>query len=146
MLSITEADVVFGTQFTQIITVFAEETDPETGEVTNIPSTTVPVITKSFNDPGVTVILEVGQVTISGTYRSIIAISWEYIDLNDVVQSTNSTPTPGTFNKITKVDSPSNLTEDCIYTIDGETFTHHVSIPSYTVIADTLKTLLATIP
>jgi len=145
MLSVTQADVVFATQFTQVITVFTQVTDPDTGLATDVPSTTPPVVTKSFDDPGVTVTTAVGQVTISGMYRKIIVTTWQYIDLNGVVQTTQVTPALGTFKMITKVDSPALLKQDCVYTIDGETFTHHVSLPSYTIVANTLKSLLATV-
>lgn len=145
MLSVTTGTVVFGTPFTISIDVFSEEVDPETGETTTTAGTEVPVVTKSFDDPGVTVTAEIGKVTIAGTYRKIIVTSWDYLDLNGELKTVQVTPEIGTFTKITKVDSPAKLKEDCVYTIDGETFTHTVDLGSYTVVADTLKQLLKTV-
>ena len=88
----------------------------------------------------------IGKVTISGMYKKIIVTTWQYIGQSGEIASSEIVPDIGTFQKITKVDSPANLTEVCTYTIDGESFAHSVSLPSYTVIADTLKSLLATVP
>jgi hypothetical protein len=145
MLSITEATVGMATPFTQVIEVILEEVDPETGETTSTPAETVPVVTASFSDPGVVITSEVGKVTISGLYRSIIVTSWTYLDLEGNITTSNMAPELGTFNMITKVDSPASLTEVCIYTIEGETFTHTVDLGSYSGIATTLKSLLATV-
>lgn len=142
MLSATTGTVTFGSSFTITIDVFSEEIDPETGETTTTPSETAPVVTKSFDDPGVTVTAEAGKVTIAGTYRKIIVTSWSYLDLAGTLKTTQVVPEIGTFSKITKVDSPAKLTETCVYTIDGETFTHTVDLGSYTVVANTLKELL----
>lgn len=146
MLSITAATVTFATPFTQEIDVTVDTTDPDTGETTQGPSTTVPVVTASFTDPGVVITKEIGKVTLSGMYRQIIVTPWQYIDLTGAIVTTQVTPALGTFKTITKVDSPSSLTATCVYTIDGETFTHTVTLGSYTVIANTLKSLLATVP
>ena len=145
MLSVTEATVGMATPFTQVIEVQTEEVDPTTGETTLVPSTTVPTVTSSFNDVGVVITREIGKVTLSGLYRQIIVTSWTYINLTGQIVTTNMAPELGTFKMITKVDSPANLKETCIYTIDGETFTHTVDLGSYTGIADTLKSLLATV-
>jgi hypothetical protein len=136
MLSVTQSTVVFGTQFTLNIDVSVDE---------ETPSTTIPVVSKSYTDPGVTVSKTVGRVIISGSYNKIIPVIWHYIDLTGQQQTTDSTPTPGTFRAIFKVESPSSLTANCIYTIDGETFTHTVSMPNYDQIAINLKSLLATV-
>jgi hypothetical protein len=146
MLSVTSASVNFVTPFTQEITVFSQTVDAETGSTTDIPSTSIPVVTASFIDPGVVITKEIGKVTISGMYKEIFVTTWQYIDTTGAIVSTLTVPELGTFRKITKVDSPPNLTEVCTYTIDGESFVHTVSLPSYTIIADTLKSLLATIP
>lgn len=145
MLSITEATVGMATPFTQVIEVQTETVDPETGETVTEPSETAPVVTASFTDVGVVITPEVGKVTISGLYRQIIVTSWTYIDLDEKIVTTDMAPEIGTFKMITKVDSPANLKETCIYTIDGETFTHTVDLGSYTGIANTLKSLLATV-
>lgn len=145
MLSVTEATIGMATPFTQVIEVQTEEVDPTTGEPVLVPSTTVPTVTASFNDVGVVITREIGKVTLSGLYRQIIVTSWTYINLSDQIVTTDMAPALGTFKMITKVDSPANLKETCIYTIDGETFTHTVDLGSYTGIADTLKSLLATV-
>ena len=144
MLSPTSATVSFATQFTQTIYVLIESTDSD-GESTTTQSTTIPVVTRSYNDPGVTISTSPGRVIISGLYRNIIPLSWSYIDLNNQQQTITTTPVVGTFKKIFKVNSPSRLSETCTYTIGGETFTHTVSLPSYDPIANALKALLATV-
>lgn len=145
MLSVTTATVGMATPFTQVIDVLVETVDELTGETTLTPSDAVPVVTASYVDLGVVVSAEVGRVTISGLYRSIIVTSWTYIDLNKSIVTTNMAPELGTFTMITKVDSPARLTEDCTYTIGGESFVHTVDLVSYSGIADTLKSLLATV-
>lgn len=145
MLTVTEATVGMATPFTQVIDVQDETIDELTGETILVPSETVPVVSASYTDPGVVITTEVGRVTISGLYRSIIVTSWTYIDLNKALVTTNMAPELGTFIMITKVDSPANLKEVCTYSIDGETFTHTVDLGSYTGIANTLKSLLATV-
>lgn len=133
------------TPFTQVINVLIETIDSMTGETVLIPSTTVPVVTASFTDPGVVITPTVGSVTISGLYRQIIVTSWTYLDLNKQLVTEQIAPEIGTFSMITKVDSPANLQEVCTYTIDGEAFVHTVDLVSYTGIADALKSLLATV-
>lgn len=136
MLSTTAATVVFATQFTQTINVSIDE---------ETPSTTIPVVTRDYVDPGVTISKAAGTVTISGSYNKIIPVIWYYIDLTGQQQTTDTTPTPGTFRAIFRVDSPASLTANCIYTIDGETFTHTVSMSSYDQIATNLRSLLETV-
>ena len=145
MLSTTTATVVFNTQFTQVVEVLSESVDPETGESSSTPSTSVPVVTSSFDDPGVTITPEAGKVTISGKYKKIIKTSWTYINTSGAIVTSDTAPDAGTYKMIVKVDSPANLKENCIYTIDGETFTHVVDLGSYTTIADQLKGLLAAV-
>lgn len=145
MLTVTAATVGMATPFTQVIEVQTETVDELTGETTLVPSETVPVVTTSFVDPGVVITPEVGKVTISGLYRKIIITTWTYIDLNKAIVTEQMAPEIGTFTMITKVDSPANLKEVCTYTIDGETFVHTVDLVSYSGVADTLKSLLATV-
>lgn len=145
MLSITAATVAPSTQFTVVITVLSTTVDPTTGIETTGPSTTVPVVTASYTDPGVTIKPEIGQVTISGQYKTIIKTTWHYLDLNRVQVTSDAAPDTGKFSMITKVDSPANLKETCVYTIDGETFTHTVDLVSYSGIGTLLKSLLATV-
>lgn len=145
MLSPSSATVVFATQFTQVVQVLSSSVDPVTGESSSTPSTTVPVVTASFTDPGVTITPAVGQVTIAGQYKKIIPISWTYIDTTGAVVTKDTAPDLGTFKMIVKVDSPPALQVPCIYTIDGETFTHTVDLVSYSTVADKLKSLLASV-
>jgi hypothetical protein len=144
MLSPSSASIAFATQFTQTIYVLIESTDSD-GEPTTTQSTTIPVVSRSFNDPGVTISTSPGRVIISGLYRNILPISWSYIDLNNQHQTITTTPVAGTFKTIFRVSSPPRLSETCTYTIDGQTFTHTVSLPSYDPIANALKSLLATV-
>jgi hypothetical protein len=145
MLSVTTGTVGFGTSFSQAIVVQTEVVDPVTGETTYEQSTTPPVVTASFTDPGVVITTSPGSVTISGLYRAIINTHWTYTALDGTTVTSVVAPAPGTFKLITKVDSPVNLKETCIYTIDGESFTHTVDLGSYSGIATTLKSLLATV-
>lgn len=145
MLTVTSATVGMATPFTQVIDVQVETIDELTGETILVPSETVPVVTASYTDPGVVITTEVGRVTISGLYRSIIVTSWTYLNLNKTLVTTNMAPEIGTFSMITKVDSPANLKETCTYTIDGESFVHTVDLVSYSGIANTLTSLLATV-
>ena len=144
MLSVTSATVAPATQFTQVITVTVEGTDPTTGQPTTGPSDTVPTVTASFTDPGITITPAVGQVTISGMYKTIIKTNWTYLSLTGDSVTSTSAPDVGKFTTITKVDSPPNLSEVCTYTIGSETFTHTVNLGSYSGIGDLLKSLLAT--
>ena len=146
MLSSTTGSVTFATQFTQEITVFSEEVDSITGETVQVPSTTVPVVTASFTDPGVTITPEIGKVTISGMYREIIVTNWQYISTSGAIITSPSVPTIGTFKKILKVDSPTRMSETCTYSINSENYVHTVTLSSYTEIADALKSLLAAVP
>lgn len=143
MLVPTEATVVYATEFHQVIEVFDEVTDPESGESSLVPTSSIPSVSASFVDTGVVVTPSAGRVTISGKYITSHNISWQYLDLTGAVQTSEAPPESGTFSKITKVDSPSRLIETCIYTIDGQTFTHTITLVSYDPIANTLKSLLA---
>jgi hypothetical protein len=105
--------------------------------------TTATSVIADFVDPGVTVTLAGENVTISGVYNSIIPINWEWIDNNRVNQSGKTAPPVGSYEKITKVDSPTFLSRPCNYTINGsDVFVHTVSLSSYTVIADQLISAL----
>jgi hypothetical protein len=149
MISPTSGTVTFGVPFSVTISVFSESesTDPDTGlpVTTQEPSTTLPVVTASFNDPGVTITPSIGQVIIAGTYQTIIQTSWSFIDLSGNKVTQPQAPTVGTFKTIFKVDSPPRLTETCTYTIDGSPFVHTVSLGGYSGIANTLKSLMATV-
>lgn len=151
MLSVTSATVVFGDEFTQVIDVLPD-TPPEgeggsgepPAEPPPTPPQTIPIVTASYTDPGVTIKTELAKVTISGKYTTIIKTHWEWLDLTGASVSGSSAPAQGTFKKITKVDSPANLKETCVYTIDGATFTHTVDLVSYDKIGNLLKSLIAT--
>jgi hypothetical protein len=132
------------TPFSQLITVLIDSIDPITGEPTLIPSPS-PVVTVSYTDLGVTVTTATGLVTIAGEYKTIITTAWTYNDLNNNPVTSITVPELGTFNMITKVDSPPNLKELCVYTIDGAAFTHTVDLGSYSGIASMLTTLLTSL-
>jgi hypothetical protein len=161
MLDITAATVVFGDEFTQVINI-VPDTPPDGGSSGDPPPdpppapapVILPVVTASVTDAGVTVkpeliytgnVATAAKVTISGKYTTIIKINWEWLDIAGATASGPSAPAVGTFKKITKVDSPPNLKETCIYTIDGLTFTHTVDLVSYDKIGNLLKSLAATI-
>ena len=141
ILSTIAETVGFNSTFTQVISVSTDGIDPDTGEPILIPSPS-PVVTLSYVDPGVSVTTATGTVTISGLYKSIIVTSWTYNDLLNNPVTITSVPDPGTFKMITKVDSPANLKEPCVYTIDGVAFTHTVDLVSYSGIATVLISLL----
>lgn len=106
--------------------------------------TTATSVTADFVDPGVTVTINTDTVIISGAYNSIIPVTWGWIDNNRTNQTDKTAPALGTYEKITKVDSPSFLTKVCNYTInETDTFAHTVSLSSYDVIVSQLTTALA---
>jgi hypothetical protein len=159
MLDITAATVVFGDEFTQVINI-VPDTPPEGGgdpppdPPPTPPPVILPVVTASVTDAGVTIkpeliytgnVATAAKVTISGKYTTIIKINWEWLDLSGAPKTGSSAPPTGTFKKITKVDSPANLKETCIYTIDGATFTHTVDLVSYDKVGNLLKSLVATV-
>lgn len=139
MLTPSAATVVFGTEFTQVITVSTSEpgATPEDPPV-ETPSTEIPTVTASFQDLGVTVTTGPGTATISGKYTSILPVVWKWLDLSNVQKTDTAPPADGTYNKIFQLDSPPNLSETCTYTIGGENFVHTVTLVTY----DTLKNVL----
>jgi hypothetical protein len=145
MIDITEGTVDFTTPFTQTITVLVTVIDPLTGEETTEPSTEIPTVTPSFIDPGVTITATPGSVVISGSYLTILPTQWTWLDTAGLVVTDVEPPELGTYQTITKVDSPSTRTATCNYTINTDSFIHTVILPSYTPIADKLKSLLAAI-
>lgn len=151
MLTPSAATVVYNTEFTITVTISTVETvegtDPETGEPTSTPvetpSTEVPVVTRSFNDPGVTVTPGAGSVTISGKYTAILPVTWKWLDLSGAQKSGDQPPAPGTYYKLFQMDSPPKLSEDCVYTIGGETFTHTVTLVTYDTLKNKMLELIA---
>jgi hypothetical protein len=142
--------VQFGTAFSTTIVVSTSDTtiDPDTGlpVTTDTPVTDLPTVTASFVDPGVVVSVGSGTVTLSGTYVSIIPITWHWLDLNNQPLSGTVPPAPETYSKIVQVDSPGFLSKDCNYTITtsggSDVFAHTVKLSSWTIISDKLQTLL----
>lgn len=138
------AEVIFQDTFTQVISVV---TSVGTDTSSTVVISDVPIVSSSFNDPGVTVTTGPGQTTISGSYQAIIPITWYWKDLNDQLQSGTSAPSAGSYEKIVQVISPENLTETCYYTITSsagvDTFAHVVSLGSYSKIKEALDTALA---
>lgn len=109
--------------------------------------TNISAVTASYSDPGVNVSFTSGTVTLSGSYQSIIPVTWHWKDLNDQMQSGPSAPPAGTYEKIIQVDSPASITTDCIYTIVSDagtdTFTHTVDLVDYGKIKTALANALA---
>lgn len=140
-LSTSTASATFQVAFNTLTVIVYVGTD------TSVPSTDVPSVTASYTDSGVTVIASPGQVTLSGTYTSIIPITWYWKNLTDTLTTGSSVPPAGTYLKIVQVDSPPFLTTSCIYTITGtsgiSTFTHVVSLNSYGDIKTALNSALA---
>ena len=139
MLTPSAATVVFNTNFTQVITVSTSEAGatPEDPPV-ETPSTEVPTVTASFQDPGVTVTTGPGTVTITGKYTAILPVLWKWLDLNNAEKSGTAPPAAGTYNKIFQLDSPPSLTETCKYTIGSEEFVHTVTLVTYDTLRDVL--------
>jgi hypothetical protein len=140
MLSITSETITFGAPFTTTITVQSVDSQQQITK-----STTIPVVVASIVDPGVKIAVSSGTVVLSGAYKSIIPVTWHWLNNAMLEQTSKTAPEPGTYSKITGVDSPGSLSADCVYTIDGETFTQTVTIPSYNTISDLLKSLLASV-
>lgn len=139
MLVPSSATQIFQVPFSITVTVEA----PAGGEgEPPAPPTTVPAVTRSFEDPGVTITASIGQVIIAGKYTTILPTTWEWLDNASEKKSTLVPPSVGDFTKITKMAAPSSLTEVCTYIIDGETFTHTVSLGSYTTGRDAMLNLL----
>lgn len=140
MLTPASETVFFLSTFTTVIAVTAG---------TDTAVTSISTVTASFNDPGVTVAISGTNVVLSGTYNSILPITWYWKDLTDTLKSARAAPAVGTFDKIVKLDSPATLSQDCIYTIvsdaGSDTFTHTVQ-SNYDSLATELKSLLANQP
>lgn len=141
MLDITSGSVNFATPFSTTITVEVLSDDGTTS-----PSTETPTVVASATDPGITITTAPGTVTISGQYNSIIKTTWHWLDFNLIVHSDTSPPPAGTYKKIVGVDSPASRTATCTYTITttdtSDTYTETITLPSYSVIANLLKSLL----
>ena len=141
MLDTSSGSVNFATPFSVTLSVSTLADDGTTSPVTDIPS-----VSASVTDPGVTITTAPGSVTIAGQYNSVIPITWHWLDFNLLVNSGSSPPAAGTYKKIIGVDSPSSRTATCSYTITttatNDTYTETVTLPSYSVIADLLHSLL----
>ncbi len=142
-----EETIQFGSQFTSVISLGS--TDPDTGATTDIPADDI-TVTRDFEDPGVTIAITTSTVTISGAYQTILPITWHWLDLTNQMQTASTVPLSGTYSKIVQVDSPPFLTKDCIYTIGssstGTELVHTVTLGSFDVISNLLKTALAGTP
>lgn len=141
MLTPATATQTFLQNFTTVITVSVDTT-------TNVSSVTS--VVADFTDTGVTVSIGTSTVTLSGKYQSILPIKWYWKDLNDQLQSGDTAPATGTYQKIVKLDSPPFLTKDCTYTITSaagtDSFVHTVTLVTYDTLASELTTLLAAQP
>jgi hypothetical protein len=141
MLTPATATQTFLQNFATVITVTVDTT-------TNVSS--ISSVVADFTDSGVIVSIGTDTVTLSGKYQSILPIKWYWKDLNDQLQSGDSAPATGTYQKIIKLDSPPLLTKDCTYTITSsagtDTFVHTVTLVSYDPLATELITLLGQQP
>lgn len=142
MLSIYTSTQTLFVTFTEVISVLAA-----VGTDTSVPVADVPTVVPSFADPGISITTSTAEVTISGSYQTIIPITWYWKDLNDQLQSGNSVPPVGSYEKIVQVDSPSSLSTTCSYTIISssgvDTFIHEVTLGSYSTIKTALDFALA---
>jgi hypothetical protein len=136
-LSTSTAEQIFLQPFTTVITVSVDTT-------TNVSSVTS--VVADFTDSGVVVTIGTDTVTLSGKYQSILPIKWYWKDLNDQLQSGDSAPATGTYQKIIKLDSPPFLTRDCTYAITSDagtdSFVHTITLVSYDTLAAELISLL----
>ena len=141
MLTPGTATQEFLKDFTQVITVSIDTT-------TSV--STISNVVASFTDPGVVVSIGTNTVTLSGKYTSILPIKWYWKDLNDQLQSGDTAPSEGSYLKLVQLDSPPNLTEDCLYTITSDAgsdvFTHVVTLISYSPLRDSLLNVLENQP
>jgi hypothetical protein len=141
MLTPAISTQTFLESFTTVITVSIDT-------VTNVSS--ISSVVADFTDSGVTVSIGTDTVTLSGKYQSILPIKWYWKDLNDQLQSGDSAPATGTYQKIVKLDSPPFLTQDCTYTITSDagtdSFIHTVTLVSYDPLATELTNLLESQP
>lgn len=119
----------------QVMTAGGDENPPG-------PSTSVPTVTRSFTDIGVTVTPSLGQVVIAGTYKTILTTTWQWLNNAGTLVTDVVPPSPGEYTKIVKMDAPADLTKDCVYTIDGSSFTHTVSLVTYTTGRDAMLALV----
>lgn len=136
-------DQEFQSTFTQVISVV---TSVGTDTSSTVVVSDVPIVSASFEDPGITVETAPGQFTISGAYQSIIPITWYWKDLDDQLQKGTSVPAAGTYEKIVQVDSPASLTTVCNYTVVSsagtDVFAHTVTLVSYNKIKTALVAAL----
>lgn len=149
MIDSTAATVSLSTPFSVTLTITSDSGASGADGGSSGTVTDVPIVTSSLNDPGVTVTPGPGTVTIAGKYIAAIKTKWHWLDLSLQQQSGDTPPAIGSFSKITAVDSPTSLTNTVVYTITSsagtDTFTHTVTLGSYSKISDLLKSLLASV-
>lgn len=107
-----------------------------------IPLPTEPDVVADFVDPGIVITKNDGSVTISGKYTEILKTTWTWLDKDYVSHTTDQAPNEGEYSKITAMSAPPVYKKDCIYTINGEAFTHTVTIISYSILRDQMQALL----
>ena len=107
-----------------------------------VPLPVEPEVSVVEKDPGIIITKNDGSATISGKYTAILKTTWTWLDNNFVSHTTDYAPLEGTYSKITAVSTPPVVQKDCIYTINGETFTHTVTIITYDRLKDEMKALL----
>lgn len=148
MLQPSSATVTLGQAFSLIVQVGEQGApDPETGQSTFTPITSVPSVATTTTDTGTSYSASTGQVTISGTPDVIPNTTWHWLDNTGAQLSGPKAPATGTYSKITGVDSPPSLpgTTSYTYTIQGQPFTLTVQMTSYDPVPAKLKSLLSTV-
>jgi hypothetical protein len=149
MIDSTAGTVTLSTPFSITLTVSTESgasgaEGGSSGTVSDIPR-----VTTSLTDPGVTITTAPGSVTIAGKYIAALKTKWHWLDSEMKPVSGDAPPAVGAFSKVTGVDSPTSLTNTVVYTITSsagtDTFTHTVTLGSFSTIADLLTGLLASV-
>jgi hypothetical protein len=105
--------------------------------------TTATTVLASFTDSGVTAVVSGTNLVLSGTYQSIIPVTWTYIDNNRATKTSSTIPTTGTYEKITKVDPPGLQTKTVTYTVGSDSLVVSVKLTTFDTVKNQLSTALA---
>jgi hypothetical protein len=105
--------------------------------------TTATSILASFTDSGITAIVTGSNLVLSGTYQSVIPVTWTYIDNNRSTQTSSTIPTVGTYEKITKVAPPGLQTKTVTYDVGGDTLVMTIKLTTFDTVKNQLSTALA---
>lgn len=105
--------------------------------------TTATSILASFTDSGITAIVTGSNLVLSGTYQSVIPVTWTYIDNNRSTQTSSTIPAVGTYEKITKVAPPGLQTKTVTYDVGGDTLVMTIKLTTFDTVKNQLSTALA---